>query len=458
MNRKMIFNKIQYLIMMMIILLLSMTSCKEETAEVIEEPYLILVTDGAAPKSLSVGTYAFERMFNVRSNASWSIVARESDSWLTISPKQGEKNGYFNLNIEKNRTGAERTTELSIVMNGKELSKFPITQQEFAPAIAVAIKPKTGKIDDIGGEMAFTVAANGDEWTYSVADGDWLSEVIRTPNSLKLKAGTNVFADRTAIVTFSFYSESQDVEITQPTLLPSLPERTILNLEVVDGTDGVINWNAAAVSLLNTHTEVRYTMSNGTKKTLKIPSSQTSTLCSDIKRGEFVEYRSVFYARTLADTLFLDWTLSETPFMNKVAKNGWSVEAFSSNHGGDNVVAHAIDGNTTNRWHSQDDPRPHFITISMGAEVNIARFGIWPSVFDTGGSADARMPHKIRFEVSMDNANWTSVGEFAYDNSTTNLSERFFNITPVAAKYFRLTAVEWTQNPMVLGELDVFEL
>jgi hypothetical protein len=394
----------------MMILLLSVTSCKEEeTPPVVTEPYVILVTEGAAPNSLTTGTNAFEQMYNVRSNASWSIVARESDSWLTISPTQGEKNGYFNLSIEKNRTGVERSSELSIVMNGKELSKFPITQQEFAPAIAVTTKPKTGNIDDIGGEMSFTVIANGDEWTYSVTDGDWLSEVIRTPNSLKLKAGTNVFAYRTATVTFSFYTESQDVQITQPSILPTLSERTVLSLDLVDnGINGIINWDIAPASpVLNVHTEVRYTMSNGNKRTLKVLPAQTSTLCSDIKRGEYIEYRSVFYARTLADTLFFDWSLSETPFLNNISKAGWSIAAHSSDHGGVNVPTNAIDGNTKNRWHSQDDPRPHFITVNLGREVNIARFGIWPSVYDMGGLADARMPHKIRFEVSMDNATWT---------------------------------------------------
>jgi hypothetical protein len=241
--------------------------------------------------------------------------------------------------------------------------------------------------------------------------------------------------------------------------LPTLSERTVLSLDLVDnGTNGIINWDVAPASLLNVHIEVRYTMSNGDKKTLKVPSNQTSTPCSDVKRGELIEYRSVFYARTLTDTLFFDWSLSETSFLNNISKDDWSVETFSSNHGGENVVANAIDGNTKNRWHSQDDPRPHFITVNLGREVTIARFGIWPSVYDTGGTADARMPHKIRFEVSTDNSTWTSVGEFAYDNSTTNLAERFFDITPTTAKYFKLIAVEWTQNPMVLGELDVFEL
>jgi hypothetical protein len=151
------------------------------------------------------------------------------------------------------------------------------------------------------------------------------------------------------------------------------------------------------------------------------------------------------------------WIFSFAPIVELCEKTRWSVVDFSSNHGGDNVVAHAIDGNYQNRWHSQDDPRPHFITIDMSETLTIVRFGIWPSVFDRpAGEADPRMPSKIRYEVSNDNVNWTSVGEFPYDNSITNLEGRFFDITPVVARYFRLTSVEWTEAPMVLGELDVY--
>jgi hypothetical protein len=73
----------------------------------------------------------------------------------------------------------------------------------------------------------------------------------------------------------------------------------------------------------------------------------------------------------------------------------------------------------------------------------------------------------VKFEVSLDNSLWTSVGDYAYDNGLS-YDERLFNVEQVKARYVRFTGVECTGAPlygngiggpntvkMVLAELNV---
>jgi len=247
------------------------------------------------------------------------------------------------------------------------------------------------------------------------------------------------------------------------TYIKGLLDRSIRSVQS-DGTNAVVVWGTADIAKGAKFTELRYTNAAGVKTVVKTSTEdpQTTIALTNYKSGTPLEYRTAYIPAETAIDTFYTTTWQEYALGNyfPLSKTTWKVDAFSSNHGGDNVVAHAIDGDNTNRWHSQD-PGPHYISVSLNltpdVPVNIVRFGIWPSVFDTSnGEADERMPTEIRFEVSLDNVTWTSAGEFTYDNSTTNLAGRFYDIAPIAAKYFKISAVDPTVTPMVLGELDIF--
>jgi hypothetical protein len=73
----------------------------------------------------------------------------------------------------------------------------------------------------------------------------------------------------------------------------------------------------------------------------------------------------------------------------------------------------------------------------------------------------------VKFEVSLDNNAWTSIGEYDYDNGLYYY-EHLFEVEQVNARYVRFTGVECTGAPsysatiggsntvkMVLAELNV---
>jgi hypothetical protein len=166
------------------------------------------------------------------------------------------------------------------------------------------------------------------------------------------------------------------------------------------------------------------------------------------------------------------WWLVYSTFIRplvRLDKQYATVTAHSSTHPGVNIVDNAINGDYADRWHTNAPNYPHYITVNLGETVNIARFGVWPSVYDRGGvdtgsPVDPRFPTRVKFEVSMDGTAWTDLGEFDCEGTGgVDASERVFDVTPTQAQYFRFTGLSSTNtleisggNNMVIGEIDVY--
>jgi hypothetical protein len=85
----------------------------------------------------------------------------------------------------------------------------------------------------------------------------------------------------------------------------------------------------------------------------------------------------------------------------------------------------------------------------------ITHFGAWITTFDSPPDGDHRAPDKIKFLVSMDNTDWTDLGELDFNRFL--LGEQTF-VMPAGTqgRYFRFVGVSGPENNMVMGEVSAY--
>lgn len=242
-------------------------------------------------------------------------------------------------------------------------------------------------------------------------------------------------------------------EIYQNSLL-----NRIANVNKVNAAGNVvsINWAGADITNGAFMTEVLYTNTAGAESVKKVLSKETVTTINDYKPGTRYEYRTLYRPDSLSIDVFNTAYSQGQDFA--FDKSEWKITAFSTQHpGADNAVKNAIDGTDATRWHSLagGSSYPHFMTVDLGGEKTISRFGVWRTTFETGG--DNRAPNRIQFLVSMDNVTWTDLG--IYDFNRMINGEQVYNIpSKPLARYFKFVAVSGPENNMVLGEISAYGL
>lgn len=236
----------------------------------------------------------------------------------------------------------------------------------------------------------------------------------------------------------------------------------------IDGTKATILWKSADISNGARYTEVNYPALDETEKTVTLSALETILEIEDFKLGAGgFKHRTVYLPdSTSIDPLFSTKRTVDEYFA--LDKKNCHVVDFSSQHpDGNNFASNVIDGiYLDNRWHTNANipgVYPHFVTIRFDTETSIQCVGVWPSTRDAvnrGGVIDERLPTSLKFEISQDNASWTSVGQFTSPLPTTH-SEQRYEVTPTPARYIKFTGIS-TTNPnndvgyMVVGELDFY--
>jgi hypothetical protein len=165
-----------------------------------------------------------------------------------------------------------------------------------------------------------------------------------------------------------------------------LTARTIKSATITepDGTVGFVDCGSATLDLI--YTEIRYKNNSDEIVTLQLPASVINTTLPDVKRGEYFEFRSVFYPKNALDTFYLAWEQHE-PFLNKMSKARWTatVDSFLDNWGDGKggsprggVAATIVDNDVTSGWHSAtsgsfdastnkaQNALPHWVVVDMG--------------------------------------------------------------------------------------------
>lgn len=228
--------------------------------------------------------------------------------------------------------------------------------------------------------------------------------------------------------------------------------------------DLYIDWRDADINNGAMFTDLVYTDVDGKEKRYRVENEEETTSLDDYKSGTTFK-RITYYS---PDGQWLDTitppVVNETSIM--IDKSLGEVIEYSSQHS-NYPASDFYSDNLAYCWLTLSD-YPHYIVIDLGIEVPVSGFNIWPSYEITVVCADPRAPTKIKFECSVDNIEWTTVGEFDYDNSMY-YHVRDFNIPTTQARYVRFTGVECSDAPvfsssiggpgtteMCLGELVVF--
>lgn len=201
--------------------------------------------------------------------------------------------------------------------------------------------------------------------------------------------------------------------------------------------------------------EIKYTNTSGKEVTKRIDFEEVITQLTDWASG--LKYRTL----SLPDPLAVDTFYTSYDQLSRISldKSTWTMLSFSSevNGSSENRAQNAINDIYTDRWHSAGNGYPGWMIIDFGGEVNVKAFGVTPSVYDIGSKdVDVRFPTTVRFEVSLDNVNWISLGDFTSIN--TRPGEQIFNVDATKARYYRFTGVKSDAGVgyMVIGELDAY--
>ncbi|KAA6336143.1 hypothetical protein EZS27_015688 [termite gut metagenome] len=191
--------------------------------------------------------------------------------------------------------------------------------------------------------------------------------------------------------TYTFYVMTFDLEdnVSVPSEITAttygekyalgLDNRGIINA-LRDESEGKINWSNATTGMV--YSEIRYKTNSGNTNIVRTLADESSVVCSDIKRKEYFEYRSVFLPKGGLDSIKLDWKTFETPFLYKYPKTGWTVEAKGGNHpwpeGGGGQSYLVVDNNLSTLWHSNTSfSVPHCLVIDMLESQPIFRLDIY---------------------------------------------------------------------------------
>lgn len=224
--------------------LLSISSCEKDDSP--EKIYLTVNGPDGNPVSTTITIpdgASYTEQFSIQSNGKWNIVKPAADSWLTVSPFEGEGNKTVTVSVYANDQTDVRQSTLTFCADDKDFLKITIRQEgkkETGPYLKVT--PNTPQtIGASGGDIPFTVDSYSGVWEYTIqgTSTGWLTEKEKTATRVILTASENTQSDiQTATIEFYVPGASdlkQSVTITQAAQEPA-PTADLL--DVVFNNDG----------------------------------------------------------------------------------------------------------------------------------------------------------------------------------------------------------------------------
>ncbi|MGN0242537.1 MAG: discoidin domain-containing protein [Lachnospiraceae bacterium] len=156
------------------------------------------------------------------------------------------------------------------------------------------------------------------------------------------------------------------------------------------------------------------------------------------------------YCCNIAEISLYGTEVVEPEPFEKLERTGWSATANSSHSGSANQPSNVLDGDSTTIWQAsynatdmtKFDPEtnPYMLTINMGTEITFSRVDYLPRP-NNGQDGDMNgVFTKYEIHISNDGSDWTHVasGEWSYDYTNRNHSERYATFAPVTAQYMRI--------------------
>lgn len=192
-----------------------------------EEEDTLVLSSGAA-NFTAVGAGA--QTVNVTSNTDWTVSC--SESWVSIDPAAGKKDGSFKIAVQDNPTFSERTADV-VVTAGALTQTVKVAQLALTPELAVL--PTSIEVEAAGGEQALSVSSNAD-WTVTIpAAADWITASAKSGSgngTVTLTFAANpTFEVRTAEVTVTGEGLNAKIAVSQAALTPEIAiEPSVLSL------------------------------------------------------------------------------------------------------------------------------------------------------------------------------------------------------------------------------------
>lgn len=222
-----------------------------------------------------------------------------------------------------------------------------------------------------------------------------------------------------------------------------------------------INHSSNAIEFLfdgalpgETGVNIVFTNTSGAKDSVVMTSAQNSILVNNINTEKLYYYYSVYKPEADAIDSFNSPSLDlKTVLMLDFKKDKWEIAGVSDAEVG-KEAALLIDNNINTAWHSTSAPGfPHWVTVDMGTPKLIDGF-YYVNYQGTGKAAK-----NIRFEISDDNATWTTALEALVED--VYLRQRLPIGHTVTGRYIRVTVQDsWgpTATRTQFAEIDVYNV
>jgi hypothetical protein len=217
-----------------------------------------------------------------------------------------------------------------------------------------------------------------------------------------------------------------------------------------------VNWGGVVENSIGCR--LTYTNTNNEPAAIDVAPDETTTIISDWKKGLRYSTQFVLGEGSLRELYNTDET-SQRVLKEVLPKSGWTATAKS--YHGDFYPSQVIDGNAMKPWHSATNGMPQWITINFGAVQHIDGIVYQGRIDDVN---DKGFPKKVVWEVSDDNATWTTIlSHLELEYPTVYGEENPLWLpcsAPAAGQYLRCTINETGPNIRdwtYIGEIGIYQ-
>ncbi len=203
-----------------VILVILVTACKEEE-HFSGDPYFNIEDN---PTGISADFEGDSKSYVVRSNRPWKIVAREENDWVDVFPAEGERDGIFTLTVKNNPTFETRSVDYAFMVDGEEQPVYFLVEQAASIPYITLKDQENVSIQSSGGEIVINVLSNVN-WSYTIENNTWLSEVHVSESEIRLLASKNTGLERSELLTIS---SEQYSDLDQQILISQQPGNILL--------------------------------------------------------------------------------------------------------------------------------------------------------------------------------------------------------------------------------------
>ncbi|MFV0506919.1 MAG: DUF4998 domain-containing protein [Bacteroidales bacterium] len=269
---------------------------------------------------------------------------------------------------------------------------------------------------------------------------------------INLSEGSYVFE----FITFDDNNNSSLSVVKSSDVYGSKYEQALLSRPIVSldasRDSAVIKWSKVDNSI---GVLFKYTNRVGDEVERYVSKDDNQTVIYDYAVGSEYSYQTMYMpSETAIDTFYSAPYNKKFPSAVKLNNSDWEVVFASSEESTDGQALAILDGNKNTFWHSQwrggAPDMPHTIIIDMKDKVEV--MGV--DIFRRLNNKDTK---KVEYEISLDNKNWTSIGNVSFPNNKNPNNKELMLQELVKGRYLKIIVSESNSYPHAsLSEIVVY--